>query len=209
MNNTLVKYQTTAPDWLYHPANLNMDLLPVIQKELIKLSVVTKKNNLVPYTSTFVEIKNLKLIELMCPVLIQELKKLELYDTFGLIAIISVDCSKEFPPHVDVGDDIAMNIPLINCEGTYTVWYDAKIIDQELPSYAIGSEIVKIARICDPRTAVEIGRCDSTIPHWINVNVPHRPETHHDKLRMAASIRFLPSPLNDGELWSNLILNNG
>jgi hypothetical protein len=103
---------------------------------------------------------------------------------------------------VDVGDDIAMNIPMVRCEGTYTVWYDAKIVDQELPTYAIGSEIVKIARVCDPRTAVEIGRCDSNIPHWINVNVPHRPETHHDQLRMAASIRFSPSPIDQ---YGNLL----
>jgi hypothetical protein len=204
VNNTLVKYQSTAPDWLYYPANI--DQLPAVQKELIKLSVITRKDNLVPYTSTFVEVSNKDLINKTCPVLVQELQRLKLYDTLGFIALISVDCSKEFPPHVDVGDDIAVNIPLINCEGTYTVWYRAEIVDKELPKYAIGSEIARQARVCDPRTAVEIGRCDSSIPHWINVNVPHRPETHHDQLRLAASLRFLPSPLDEkGELWPHLI----
>ena len=198
------KYQSTTPDWLYHPANI--DQLPTIQKELLKLSVITCKDNLVNYTSTFVGVNYREIIDRTCPVLVQELQRLKLYDILDFIAIISVDCSKEFPPHVDVGDDIAVNIPLVNCEGTYTVWYDAEIIDQELPTHAIGSDSAKQARICDPRTAVEIGRCDSSIPHWINVNVPHRPETHHDQLRLAASLRFLPSPLDEkGELWPHLI----
>ncbi len=206
MNNALVKYQSTAPNWLYHPANLNDELLPQIQKELIKLSVVTRKDNLVPFTSTFVQVNDHTLLARTCPTLVQELQRLELYDILEFIALISVDCSKEFPPHVDVGDDIAVNIPLINCEGTYTVWYDAEIVDQELPKHAVGSESARQARVCNPRTAVEIGRCDSSIPHWINVNVPHRPETHHDQLRLAASLRFLPSPVDEkGELWPHLI----
>lgn len=200
----MYKFKDSTPDWLYHPASI--DQLPAVQKELIKLSVITRKDNLVPYTSTFVEVSNLDLINKTCPVLAQELQRLQLHDTLVFIALISVDCSKEFPPHVDVGDDIAMNIPLINCEGTNTVWYSAEIVDKELPKYAIGSEIARQARVCDPRTAVEIGRCDSSIPHWINVNVPHRPETHHDQLRLAASLRFFPSPLDrKGELWPHLI----
>jgi len=200
----MYKFKDSTPDWLYHPASINQ--LPAVQKELIKLSVITRKDNLVPYTSTFVEVSNLDLINKTCPVLVQELQRLQLHDTLVFIALISVDCSKEFPPHVDVGDDIAMNIPLINCEGTNTVWYSAEIVDKELPKYAIGSEIARQARVCDPRTAVEIGRCDSSIPHWINVNVPHRPETHHDQLRLAASLRFFPSPLDTkGELWPHLI----
>jgi hypothetical protein len=41
---------------MYHEANLDFTALPAIQKELLKLLVITKKDNLVPYTSTFVEI---------------------------------------------------------------------------------------------------------------------------------------------------------
>ena len=202
----MYKFQQTTPNWLFHQANLNFPKLSDIQKELLKLLVYTKNQTLVPYTSTFVDVPAQTVLE-RCPLLLEQLKNLNLLDKFFTMGFISVDADHIFPPHID-GDvtDIALNIPLLGCEGTYTVWYDGKITDNELPSYAIGSEIVKIARVCDPRSAVEIDRCDSSIPHWINVNVFHRPETHHNQFRVAASLRFIPDPINEhGELWPHLI----
>ena len=200
------KYHSTTPDWLYHRAKLNVDQLPVIQKELLKLFLFTKKDVLVTYTSTFVEIGYQQLMQDTCPTLMQELKHLEIYDRFFVISFISVEATQEFPPHVDVGVNIALNIPLINCEGTYTVWYDGQLKNKGLPDYAIGSEIAKISRVADPRSVKEIDRCDASIPHWINVNILHRPETHHEKLRVAASVRFNPEPLDSaGNLWPHLI----
>jgi len=191
---------------MYHQANLDPAKFLNIQKELLKLFLITKKENLVPYTSTFVEINDKELMQTTCTTLMQEFQRLGIYNNFFVISFISVENNREFPPHVDVGVDIALNIPLINCEDTYTVWYDGKLKDQGLPTYAIGSPIAEISRVADPRTVVEIGRCDSSIPHWINVNMLHRPETHHDQFRVAASVRFDPEPVNEkGELWTHLI----
>ena len=203
------KYQSTTPDWLYHTPALDDNVLSVIQNELIKLSIHTKADMLVPYTSTFVAYGRLPLerknIFDRCPVLIQELQRLELLDTFYWIGFVSVDASKEFPPHIDTLD-VGLNIPLYNCDNTYTVWYDAKILDQPFPDHVIGTEVVKAARIVDKKNAVEIDRVEANRPLWLNTNVAHRPETHHEKLRMAASIRFYPEPINDkGELWPHLI----
>ena len=199
------KYQSTTPDWLYHEPNIESDVVAIIKKELLKLSVVDRPNNLVEYTSTFVAASQ-ELTHKLCPTLIQQLDKFNLLKDFCFVAFISVVGQKEFPPHVDVGTDVGLNIPLMNCEDTYTVWYDAKIVDRELPTYVIGSDVAHMARVCDPRTAVEIGRCDSNQPYWINTNVPHRPETHHNQFRLAASIRFHPDPINEkGELWPHLI----
>ena len=199
------KYQSTTPDWLYHEPNIESDVVAIIKKELLKLSVVDRPNNLVEYTSTFVAASQ-ELTYKLCPTLIQQLDKFNLLKDFCFVAFISVVGQKEFPPHVDVGTDVGLNIPLMNCEGTCTVWYDAKIVDRELPEYVIGSDVAHMARVCDPRTAVEIGRCDSSRPYWINTNIPHRPETHHDQFRLAASIRFQPDPLDEnGNLWLHLI----
>jgi hypothetical protein len=203
------KYQSTTPDWLYHTPALDDAVLSTIQKELIKLSIHTKADILVPYTSTFVAYGMLPLerknIFDRCPVLIQELQRLELLDTFYWIGFVSVDASKEFPPHIDTLD-VGLNIPLYNCDNTYTVWYDAKILDQPFPDHVIGTEVVKAARIVDKKNAVEIDRVEANRPLWLNTNVAHRPETHHEKLRMAASIRFYPEPINEkGELWPHLI----
>ena len=191
---------------MYHQANLDPAKFLNIQKELLKLFLITKKENLVPYTSTFVEINDKELMQTTCTTLMQEFQRLGIYNNFFVISFISVENNREFPPHVDVGVDIALNIPLINCEDTYTVWYDGKLKDQGLPTYAIGSPIAEISRVADPRTVTEVGRCDSSIPHWINVNMLHRPVTHHDQFRVAASVRFDPEPVDEkGELWPHLI----
>lgn len=203
------KYFQSTPDWLYQTPALDADALPLILKELIKLSVHTKSSLLVPYSSTFAvygilpeERKN---IFDWCPALIKELQRLKLLDSFYWVGFVSVDASKEFPPHIDTLD-VGLNIPLFNCDDTYTVWYDAKILDQGFPDHVIGTPIVEKARIVDKKNAVEIGRVEANRPLWINTNVAHRPETHHDKLRMAASIRFFPEPINEtGELWPHLI----
>lgn len=203
------KYFQSTPDWLYQTPALDADALPLIHKELIKLSVHTKSSLLVPYSSTFAvygilpeERKN---IFDWCPALIQELQRLKLLDIFYWVGFVSVDASKEFPPHIDTLD-VGLNIPLFNCDDTYTVWYDAKILDQGFPDHVIGSPLVEKARIVDKKNAVEIGRVEANRPLWLNTNVAHRPETHHDKLRMAASIRFYPEPINEtGELWPHLI----
>jgi hypothetical protein len=203
------KYFQSTPDWLYHSPALDYNALPTIQKELIKLSLHTKANLLVPYSSTFFVYGTLpgekEKIFALCPVLIQELLRLELLNNFYFVGFVSVDASKEFPPHIDTLD-VGLNIPLYNCNDTYTVWYDAEILDQTFPDHVIGSMGVKAARIVEKKNAVEIGRVEANQPLWINTNVAHRPETHHDKLRMAASLRFKPEPINEtGELWPHLI----
>jgi hypothetical protein len=198
----MYKFKDSTPDWLYHPANLDDNLLPQIQKELKKFFLSNKNQSLVPMTSTYIEYYDIK----TCPTLIQQLEQWDLYTKFWGLAFISVDSTKIFPPHVDADVDCALNIPVFNCEGTYTVWYDGVITDNELPDYAKGIKIAEISRIADPKTVKEIGRCDSSIPHWLNINVLHRPETTHDQFRVAASLRFTPEPLDENrELWPHLI----
>jgi hypothetical protein len=198
----MYKFKDSTPDWLYHPANLDDNLLPQIQKELKKFFLSNKNQSLVPMTSTYIEYYDIT----TCPTLIQQLEQWDLYTKFWGLAFISVDSTKIFPPHVDADVDCALNIPVFNCEGTYTVWYDGVITDNELPDYAKGIKIAEISRIADPKTVKEIGRCDSSIPHWLNINVLHRPETTHDQFRVAASLRFTPEPLDKNrELWPHLI----
>jgi hypothetical protein len=203
------KYFQSTPDWLYQTPALDDNVLPDIQKELTKLSIHTRADMLVPYTSTFAVYgaspEQKKNVFDWCPVLCQELLRLKLLDNFYFIGFVSVDASKEFPPHIDTLD-VGLNIPLHNCDNTYTVWYDAKILDQPFPAHVIGTKAIEAARIVDKKNAVEIDRVEANRPLWLNTNVAHRPETHHDKLRMAASIRFYPEPINEkGELWPHLI----
>jgi hypothetical protein len=203
------KYSQSTPDWLYQSPALDHNVLSTIQKELLKVMIHSKENMMVPYSSTFFcygqTDEDRQRIWETCPTLKQELSRLKLLDTFYFIGFVSVDASKEFPPHIDTLD-VGLNIPLYNCDNTYTVWYDAKVLDQPMPDYVIGSALTGAARIVDKKNAVEIGRVEANLPLWINGNVAHRPETHHDKLRMAASIRFYPEPVDEnGNLWPHLI----
>ena len=150
MNNSVYKHRPTTPNWMYHKANLDTVKFSIIQKELLKLFLITKKENLVPYTSTFVEIHDKELMRETCTIMMQEFTRLNLYNNFFVISFISVESNREFPPHVDVGVDIALNIPLINCEGTYTVWYDGQLKDQGLPTYAMVRPLLKYPELQIP-----------------------------------------------------------
>jgi acyl-coenzyme A synthetase/AMP-(fatty) acid ligase len=79
-----------------------------------------------------------------------------------------------------------------------------------IPHEIAENQTIAFIRVKSPKTVKEIGRCDSSIPHWININTLHRPETTHDRFRVAASLRFYPEPLNEKrELWPHLIkINN-
>jgi hypothetical protein len=80
-----------------------------------------------------------------------------------------------------------------NCEDSYTAFYEAEILPKETMSGTLGENVyVSHALAVNNETAREIGRCDSTIPHWINVYVPHAPVVNHDRVRIALSIRFQP-----------------
>jgi hypothetical protein len=198
------RYQSTTPTWLYQQPAFTTTMTSTIQKELKQLFFATKKFCLVPYTSTYMEFDDPLLVSKFCPQMSEELHRLGLQ--LKLIAFISVVIDRNFPAHVDVMSEVALNIPLFHCDGTYTVWYDGKIIQKESEDYLIGAESARNAIEGDADSLIEIGRCEANVPRWINVNVLHRPETSHNQLRVAASLRFDPEPLDEkGNLWPHLI----
>lgn len=202
----MYKHTKTTPDWLYRYPKLSVEALPAIKKELQKLFVLSEQYSLVPYTSTYMEAGDNEFIDQYCPTLCKELQRLKLRDSLKVLAFISVVSDKHFPAHVDVESDVALNIPLINCDGTYTVWYDGQPQSKEFDDYLIGVESARTAIEGTADSLVEIDRCEANVPRWINVNVLHRPETHHDQFRVAASLRFDPEPLDKhGQLWSHLV----
>ena len=201
----MYKHTSATPDWLYQQPALNVDALPSIKKELQKLFVLTKQFSLVPYTSTYMEIGDSVLIDQHCPILCKELQNLKLRDSLKVVAFISIVIDKYFPAHVDAKSEVALNIPLINCDGTYTVWYDGQVQSKEFDDYLIGVESARTAIEGDSDSLIEIDRCEANVPRWINVNMLHKPETTHNNFRVAASLRFDPEPLDHlGQLWPHL-----
>jgi hypothetical protein len=189
-----------APDWLHYPANISKDELRLIQKELAKLFVLT-----MPEIGSGFIMNDVSMVPKICPRLTEFLKRNKLFDILSYIVTIVVHPKKEFLVHVDGWESIGLNFPILNCEDSYTVWYDTEILDQ--PTHDRTGEIEASTKVCDQSNLEqkEIGRLDATIPSWLNVNIPHRPVVYHNKLRAAISLRFNPAPTVNGELWPHLI----
>jgi hypothetical protein len=185
-----------APDWLHRPANIDSTKLKAIQYELLKLSkkVIVNMDNA---PSEFRIVADKSLIKEFCPVYMEELKKVGLADMIMFLALISVRPGSFFPIHIDYPDpkrlSFGLNIPVLNCQDSYTVWYDAepmphKLVDQHIMT----SELVSASIPCNQETAVEIARCDANVPQWINNHTPHKPICLHDNYRINSSMRFMP-----------------
>jgi hypothetical protein len=100
------------------------------------------------------------------------------------------------PIHRDYPDQnvvcFGLNIPVKNCQDSFIVWYDAKLSDNKMPSYSLGTEKVGLAITVDEKNVQEIDRMTCDKPYWINNFVPHNGVALHNKTRIMSSIRFTP-----------------
>ena len=134
------------------------------------------------------------------PAYIEYLKSLGLYERWVksvLIGTCGDQRTKDSPIHVDSEDwqtrCYALNIPLINCEHSHTVWYDVKEYDED--AYSGDDQTTKgykTARGFKPETSTEIDRLATINPAWVNVSVSHRAENANSDLRLIISTRFWP-----------------
>jgi hypothetical protein len=185
-----------APDWLYKPAKINQELYPQIRREL--LQIWRYKFNDTPARSIrshFVVPAPTKYVIDNCPALIQQLSEFGLADSFLALAMIVIGHDNDYPIHVDTINtgfmSVGLNIPVFNCECSYTAWYDAEILYHEtFNPYIMEAKGYSTAIPCDNSEPVEIGRCDANIPHWINVTKPHNAITEKNRLRVNSSLRF-------------------
>jgi hypothetical protein len=186
-----------APDWLYKPAKINQDWYTQIRGEL--LQVFKYKFKGVPLNtikSQFVVPASREYVIDNCPILMQQLKEYGLFDHFLALAMIVVGPNDNaYPIHVDTINQgfmsLGLNIPVLNCENSYTAWYDTEILYHEsFNSQIITAKGYTTAVPCDSEHAVEIARCDANQPHWINVVKPHNAVCNHNRLRVNSSLRF-------------------
>jgi hypothetical protein len=180
-------------EWLYRPAKVNIE---DYREDLTRL-----KQDLMPdldkfYDTHFIPVSHDDLRK-NCPNIIKLIQSWDLEDRMAEDALILVKPNKKYAIHRDFARwkarNIALNFPVANCEDSYTAFYEAEILPKETMSGTLGENVyVSHALAVNNETAREIGRCDSTIPHWINVYVPHAPVVNHDRVRIALSIRFQP-----------------
>lgn len=180
-------------EWLYRPAKIKIE---DYREDLARL-----KEDLMPDLDRFNDTHFIPVepedIKRNCPNIMAKIREWGLEDRMAENAIILVKPNKHYAIHRDFPlwqkRNIALNFPMVNCEDSYTVFYDAEILKKETMSGKLGENVyVSHAQAVIEETAKELGRCDSSIPHWINVHVPHAPVVNHDRVRSALSIRFHP-----------------
>lgn len=177
------------PTWLYKPIDINN--LKEIQAEILPI-IFRKIPNFVSNPPDFYQLLP-RDIEIYAPSYVELIKKFGIYERWSMSAVITTNKGIDYPIHIDSRDwnkvCYGLNIPIMNCEGSYTVWYDAEIAGPLFPS----GDFRDSACIQKENTiAKEIGRWDSNKPAWLNVSIPHRPESTHIKPRAAISARFDP-----------------
>lgn len=175
------------PDWFFK--SIDVPELVDIQYELTSILPTL----ILPATElTFFYIKR-ELIQDNVPSYVKLLDRLNVLDRWTYSAIVTTQGNQEFPIHVDALDwetrCYGLNLPILNCEDSYTVWYDAPI-DQTPTTYE--SDPRNSARFCNVDSAVELCRMPATTPAWVNISIPHRPQTYHTNLRAIISARFSP-----------------
>jgi len=190
---------TEKASWFYKP--IHIENLAEIQKELISLLY----SRLIPDFDTAVPMfKRVPRFEVepYAPLYSNFIKSLGLGSRWVGCPIITTNYNIQFPIHVDnvnwLENSYGLNIPIINCENTYTVWYDAEMqgsrddlnnIDPNADEYDPRHK----ARLVKPNTPVkEIARWHMKDPAWINVSIPHAPVSEHGKPRAVISARFIP-----------------
>lgn len=176
--------------WLYRPVNIHPAILKLIQHEFVKIYdkfVVDLEKNPIQLISD----DNLETIPRDYPYIYKYLKLLGIEQHILRIGVVVMNQSK-IVVHTDwPTTGYALNIPVLNCDGTYTAWYDAAPTENKATIFSSESwKSVGDSPLYDTNTAVEIDRVESGIPHWINVHVPHSPICDHSRLRLNGTIRF-------------------
>jgi hypothetical protein len=189
----------TEVSWLYQkPHKFHPGMTILFQKELYQLLcnlVGDPTNN--KNTNKLVAEKDFSLVQKYCPKLLNYLKILNLENT-TIVPCFLISQNVTNKIHIDYpSNGVALNVPILNCNDTYTVWYDAKDRIETASAYATDSwnEPAK-SPMFDESTAVELDRIDSNVPHWVNIAVPHAAVCNHNKVRINASIRFSDTILN-------------
>jgi hypothetical protein len=195
---------TEKPSWFYKP--IQIDNLEEIQKELVPIIYNKIPNSDISFPK-FIIVQRHE-IQPVAPIYTNFIRSLGILDKWIYSAIISTNNNvPSFPIHIDSDKWLetcyGLNIPVLNCEESYTVWYNAEIeynpnlLDLTLATYNITqsrmSKKQTSARMAKNETsATEIARWHMKDPAWINVSIPHRPVSNHSKFRAVLSARFEP-----------------
>jgi hypothetical protein len=92
--------------------------------------------------------------------------------------------------HIDTGESCySFNLPLLNCDNTYTAFYETTK-EPILKEYKAINQIITY-RWYDPIFCTEIHKIEMNIPHIINIYTPHNIINTNNTHRITFLIRFI------------------
>lgn len=123
----------------------------------------------------------------------ESLQKLGLYDCWTYVSVISTPPGN-FGVHLDSKNKmLALNIPLYNCKGSSTCFFDLK--DGVVIPEAKTPVQREVYYPIDENDVIEVERFELSTPAFIRINVPHTVLNPSDKTRITCSLRFNPEPI--------------
>lgn len=183
------------PDWYYRKCAIDAELLTAIQQEL--------EPNIEQLVPGYTEVRgqfaraDLATVKQLSPGLVKFINSLGLMNRWTDVSIITANNQNSFrwPIHIDdntFGRCIALNIPILNCAGSYTVWYesDEPVKSSADPKSLNSAESYSLYYADDK--SQEVKRMDANQCAFINVGRPHRPVVEHMLPRVLISARFSP-----------------
>jgi hypothetical protein len=178
------------PNWLYKKLQIDSKTLNILQQDLLKLV-----NLIAPdpekFLGKFISEPNHDVIRRTCPRFYNFLRIKKIDTLLGRVGFLITrnDTPSVHSDYPETG--YALNIPILNCDNTYTAWYQAEETDQKVLDYASDTwPTVALANFYNSGTAVEIDRIHANEPHWINILTPHAPICDHSDLRINCTLRF-------------------
>jgi len=181
------RYSPINTDWYY--SYIDIPNLEIIKQELINLLSlpVPKKNFTRYYTNIYVP----NIIE--CPALMTYLEEVGVKSKLLRILYSNSDGPdiNEAAPHVDSiipnrSFQYSLNIPLIDAEDSYTVWYE-----QTTSSPILYDTVTLTGWVENKEQIREIARAQYTRPMLLNTSILHGGKITSNR-RTIAGIRFWP-----------------
>lgn len=208
-------YTPFKPNWYY--SKFNIPNLEQIQKEFLSVKDSTWQKYSDHNLSTkgdwwdFCCMPGSDL-EQHIPTFVNWLKDVGIYSKWISTAFSVVNSNTNpMRTHVDSLDNdsrrVSLNIPILNCQGTYTVWYDAELDFSNQGPVDISPDDPRWEKLhgrfkYDPplrtglwtieSTEKEVMRVETTSPLLVNITRPHRPMSDHNEMRILACSRFSP-----------------
>lgn len=179
---------------LYKKFEIDQEILSAIRSEVLHhinpcLIIVDKdKTQFVPCDT--------EKLKALCPSLCSYLKSRNLLDRWARTGFVKLPPHGNLFPHIDnpyiPNRKWTINIPIKNCEESYTVFYTAtqKVMDKKRNNNIHGNLVQKID--FSPDEITEIDRVKTDSPYYCNVSVIHGARNITDEERLLLSLRFEP-----------------